>query len=207
MAKPSGCTRWSRVPVTAQVRAILPVFCGISGLTSTIFSMDSRRSHPCPPVGTGPENAGPCRPFPRRAPNRAGVWRNTAKNVRSPAAHTHMPQSGGSHFEVICIPIYDILKVYFFQAQIVKKRLKYLKMPIRLKKQCKKDLCPARPRREKFAPKSAAGRGQCPCLNVFAPCRTQNRMRSICIRHADGWRLRAATRVLPRDPRECACRS
>ena len=33
---PSGLTRCSSLPVAAQVRAILPVFCGISGSTKTI---------------------------------------------------------------------------------------------------------------------------------------------------------------------------
>src|SRR5258705_7562475 len=33
---PSGSTRWSGVPVATQRRPIEPVFCGISGATSTI---------------------------------------------------------------------------------------------------------------------------------------------------------------------------
>lgn len=42
MVKPMGSTRWRRAPVAAQVRLMLPVFCGISGSTSTIFSCGIR---------------------------------------------------------------------------------------------------------------------------------------------------------------------
>ena len=39
LEKPNGLTRWSLAPVAAQVRAMLPVFAGISGSTSTMFSV------------------------------------------------------------------------------------------------------------------------------------------------------------------------
>ena len=44
ISKPSGRIRCRRLPVAAQVRAILPQFWGISGSTNTIFSME-----PLPP--------------------------------------------------------------------------------------------------------------------------------------------------------------
>ena len=39
MSKPSGFIRCSRAPVAAQVRAMAPVLCGISGSTSTMSSI------------------------------------------------------------------------------------------------------------------------------------------------------------------------
>ena len=44
ISKPSGRIRCRRLPVAAQVRAILPQFWGISGSTNTIFSTE-----PLPP--------------------------------------------------------------------------------------------------------------------------------------------------------------
>ena len=39
ISKPKGSIKWSTAPVAAQVRAMLPVFMGISGSTSTMLSM------------------------------------------------------------------------------------------------------------------------------------------------------------------------
>ena len=56
MSKPRGLMRCSRVPVTAHVRAIFPVFWGISGSNSTILSTLS------PPPGYYLVSAGYCTP-------------------------------------------------------------------------------------------------------------------------------------------------
>ena len=39
LGKPKGFIRCSLAPVTAQVRAIAPVLCGISGSTNTMFNI------------------------------------------------------------------------------------------------------------------------------------------------------------------------
>src|SRR4051794_22412748 len=60
MRKPSGATRWSREPVTAQSRATFPVLGGIFGSTRTTLSRAARESRKspcaagfCPVFGAG----------------------------------------------------------------------------------------------------------------------------------------------------------
>src|SRR4051794_7059651 len=48
MRKPSGATRWSREPVTAQSRATFPVLGGIFGSTRTTLSRAARESRKSP---------------------------------------------------------------------------------------------------------------------------------------------------------------